>query len=187
MSGETATSNADVSAVLTDELLGWTGWSSGAIALPEEISASDLRRYVDATGDRNPLCADEAFARSRGYPGRLIPPMMVVEMSWRCRQDAEGQPVRIWHGILPLPPSYTDTRNAGLEIEWLKPVFVGDHLTLEHRITDITARQGRVGLGIYISRVTEYRRNGEEVVRVRQTVVKFPRVDARGGGAAAGA
>ena len=43
----------------------------------EIVSASDVRRYVDATGDANPLWLDDDFARAAGYHGRILPPMLV--------------------------------------------------------------------------------------------------------------
>jgi acyl dehydratase len=50
------------------------------LPLPEPISASDVRRYAEATGDANPLWLDDAFARSVGYRGHPVPPMMVLEL-----------------------------------------------------------------------------------------------------------
>lgn len=157
--------------VLTAEVRAWIGHGSEPLVLPEEIAAVDVRHYVEATGDRNPLWLDDAAARAAGYRARIVPPMMVVGLSWRL-----GDTARLQHQV-PLPEIYSDTRNAGLEIEWLDAVYVGDRLVLQHRITDITARSGRRGLGVYITRETEYRRLGDDrpVARVRQTTVRLPR------------
>ena len=77
---------------------------------------------------------------------------------------------------VPLPASYVDTRNAGTDIEWLEPVHVGDRLSVRHRIRDITARAGRRGLGVYITRETEYtNQDGRVVTRLTQTVVRLPK------------
>ena len=40
----------------------------------ELVSASDIRRYIDATEDANPLWLDDEFAKSKGHRGRLLPP-----------------------------------------------------------------------------------------------------------------
>ena len=61
----------DVDAVLTDEVRAWIGRSSDTREFPEPISASDVRRYLDATGDRNPLWHDDAYAQAAGYRGAL--------------------------------------------------------------------------------------------------------------------
>ncbi len=42
-------------------------------------------------------------------------------------------------------------RNAGSETEWLQPVYLGEQLSTQSSIVDIVARQGKAGLGIYIS------------------------------------
>jgi acyl dehydratase len=61
-------------------------------------------------------------------------------------------------------------------MEWLDPVYVGDQLSVRHRIVDIVARPGRRGLGVYITRETEYLRpDGSAVARLFQTVVRLPK------------
>lgn len=141
--------------------------------LPEEISASDLRRYINATGDHNPLWIDDEFARAAGYRARILPPMMVIDLSWRLQEADSGQ---LWHHHIPLPPNYIDARNVENEIEWLGEVYVGEMLVLTHRIVGIVARAGRRGLGVYITRETEFRTGDNRLVaRLRQTVARFPK------------
>lgn len=164
---------AEIDAVITPEVRSWIGRTSEPTPLPEEVSASDLRRYINATGDRNPLWLDDDFARAAGYRARILPPMMVIDLSWRLQDSGDG---RLWHHHVPLPPTYIDTRNAENEIEWFGEVYVGETLVLTHRLTDIVARAGRRGLGVYITRETDYRTgDGRLVARLRQTVVRFPK------------
>ena len=158
--------------VITPEMRACVGMRGPELRLPEEISASDIRRFVEATGDRNPLWCDEAYAKSYGYRGRVVPPMMILELWRRINQDGVRHDETA--GI-PLPPNYKVTRNAGSEVEWIEPVYLGDRLSIQERTTEITARQGRYGLGIYISRETEIRnQKGTVVVRKTQTLAKFP-------------
>lgn len=165
---------ATIDNLITDELRSWIGRSSARLPLPEAVSASDVRRYVDATDDRNPLWLDDAAARAVGYEGRLVPPMLVLELTRRA-QDESGDGADWWHK-LPLPADYTDTRNAGGELEWPAPVYVGDWLALESSIVDIVARQGRAGLGIYVTREERVlNQRGEVVLRRRQTLARFPK------------
>jgi acyl dehydratase len=164
---------AEIDAVLTAEVRSWIGREEGPMQLPEEISASDLRRYINATGDRNPLWIDDEFARAAGYRARILPPMMVIDLSWRLQEADSG---RLWHHHIPLPPNYIDARNAENEIEWLGEVYVGEMLVLTHRIVGIVARAGRRGLGVYITRETEFRTGDNQLVaRLRQTVARFPK------------
>lgn len=161
----------EVGSVITSEVRSWIGRTTDLLPLPEPISESDVRRYIEATGDRNPLWLDDEAARAAGYRSRVVPPMMVIDLSWRLRNSDAG---RLWRNI-PLPASYVDTRNAGTEIEWLRNVYVGDHIAILHRIVDITAKQGRRGLGVYIVRESVYQViNGDTAARVQQMVVRFP-------------
>jgi acyl dehydratase len=80
---------------------------------------------------------------------------------------------------VPLPSNYIDTRNVETEMEWLEPVYVGDRLSIRHRIRDIVARPSRRGIGVYITRETEYvRSDGRLVARMLQTVARFPKATA---------
>jgi acyl dehydratase len=172
---QAASGTSDVDALITDQVRAWIGRTSELMPLPEEVAASDVRRYVEATGDRNQLWLDDATARSAGYRGRVVPPMLVIDLVWRLKTTDAGRMT----DRVPLPPNYIDTRNVETEMEWLEPVYVGDRLSVRHRIRDIVARPGRRGIGVYITRETEYvRTDGTLVARVLQTVARFPKAAA---------
>jgi acyl dehydratase len=163
-------------AIITPELRNWIG-HEGPITRLEIMSASDVRRYVDATGDTNPLWLDDDFARSAGYQNRLLPPTLVgwVPFSMREGDSASGADATDLRRQLPLPEGYTNVRNAGSETEWLQPAYVGEQLSTQSRIVDIVARQGRAGLGIYITQDEQILNSQEEIVmRRRHTVAMFP-------------
>ncbi|MBI4529076.1 MAG: MaoC family dehydratase [Deltaproteobacteria bacterium] len=165
----------ETDSVVTEELKTWCGRTLGPIPLPERISESDLRRYINATGDRNSLWLDDEFARSVGYRGRVIPPMMVAELYRRSEGSGGTLSDNLWEAM-PLPENYTESRNAQAEFEWLEPVYLGDRLSVTHRIVDIVSRSTRAGMGIFVTREIEFQRErGEIVLRVRQTSVKLPK------------
>jgi acyl dehydratase len=162
--------------IMTAALRGWIGRETVARPL-DLVSASDIRRYVDATEDANPLWLDEEFAKSKGYRGRLLPPTLVA---WEPFSRWTGANSKDYQGDdlikqLPLPENYTDMRNAGTEIEWLKPVELGEALSARSRIVDIVVRQGKAGLGIYVTREEQILDSaGEMVLLRRQTTVHLP-------------
>jgi len=161
--------------LITDELKAWCGRTIGPIPLPERISAADVRRYINATDDRNPLWLDDDLARSVGYRSRVIPPAMIAELYRRNEGSTGTQSDSLW-AALPLPEDYTESRNAQAEFEWLKPVYLGDQLFVTHRIVEIVSRMIRDGVGIFVTREMEFQReDGDLVVRVRQTSVKLPK------------
>jgi acyl dehydratase len=167
-----AVQTTDVDAVITDETRTWIGRSSELMPLPEEVAASDVRRYVEATGDHNPLWLDDEAARSAGYRGRVVPPMLVIDLVWRLKNTDAGRMT----DRVPLPGNYVDTRNVETDMEWLEPVYIGDRISIRHLIRDIVARPGRRGVGVYITRETEYvRADGRPAARMLQTVARFPK------------
>jgi acyl dehydratase len=138
--------------VITPELREWIGRKTPLRPL-EIISAADVRRYVDATGDANPLWLDDDSARDAGYRSRILPPTLVGWVPFSFKEGterAESEPTDLRRQI-PLPEEYTNVRNAGSETEWLQPAYLGEQLSTQSSIVDIVARQGKAGLGIYIS------------------------------------
>jgi acyl dehydratase len=162
--------------IITPELRAWIGRQTQLHPL-EVLSAIDVRRYVDATGDANPLWLDDEFARNAGYRGRLLPPTLVGWIPFSFREGTErakSDPTDL-RRQLPLPPEYTNVRNAGSETEWVQPAYLGEQLSTRSCILDIVAREGRAGLGIYISQEEQVLNANEEIVlRRRHTLAVFP-------------
>ena len=163
-------------AIITPELRGWIGRGTTLCNL-EIINASDVRRYVDATGDVNPLWLDDDYARSAGYRGRILPPTLVGWVPFSFKEGTERaitDPTDL-RRQLPLPAGYTNVRNAGSETEWLQPAYLGEQLSTQSSVIDIVARQGKAGLGIYISQEEQVLNFQQEIVlRRRHTLAVFP-------------
>ena len=162
--------------VITAELRAWIGRTSPLRQL-EIISVADVRRYVDATGDANPLWLDDDYARSAGYQSRILPPTLVGWVPFSFKEGterAQSDPTDL-RRQLPLPNEYTNVRNAGGETEWLQPVYLGEPLFTRSTIVDIVARQGKAGLGIYISQEEQVLNERQELVLCRRhTLAVFP-------------
>jgi acyl dehydratase len=163
-------------AIIRPELRGWIGRGTPLCNL-EIINASDVRRYVDATGDANPLWLDDDYARSAGYRGRILPPTLVGWVPFSFKEGTERaitDPTDL-RRQLPLPAGYTNVRNAGSETEWLQPAYLGEQLSTQSSVIDIVARQGKAGLGIYISQEEQVLNFQQEIVLRRQhTLAVFP-------------
>lgn len=162
--------------IITAELRGWIGRKTLLRQL-EIIAASDIRRYVDATGDANPLWLDDDYARGAGYRGRILPPTLVgwVPFSFREGTERANTDPTDLRRQLPLPAAYTNVRNAGSEAEWVQPAYLGEQLSTQSAIINIVARQGKAGLGIYISQEETVVNSKQEIVlRRRHTLAVFP-------------
>ena len=161
-------------AIITPELRGWIGRQTPLRAL-EVISAADVRRYVDATGDANPLWLDDDYARGAGYRGRILPPTLVGWVPFSFKEGTERADPTDLRRQLPLPAGYTNVRNAGSETEWVRPAYLGEQLSTQSAVVDVVARQGKAGLGIYISQEEQVLNAEQEIVlRRRHTLAVFP-------------
>lgn len=171
--------NASDRPSIGEELRAWIGKTTPLKTL-ELITPSTVRRYVDATGDHNPLWMDDAFARSAGYRGRVLPPLLVgwLPFSIKRSDDSMGFDAADLRHHLPLPAAYTNVRNArnvNVEFEWLRAVYLGEELFTQSTIADIAAHEGRRGWGIYVTQVNNILAVRQEIVlRRRQTVVLLP-------------
>ncbi len=156
--------------VITPELREWIGRKTPLRPL-EIISAADVRRYVDATGDANPLWLDDDFARD------ILPPTLVgwVPFSFKEGTERANTDPTDLRRQLPLPSEYTNVRNAGSETEWVQPAYLGEQLSMQSSIVDMVARQGKTGFGIYISQ-EELVLNAQEqiILRRHHTLAVFP-------------
>jgi acyl dehydratase len=162
--------------LITPAMRACIGSTTAPVSLPEEIGNSDVRRFCDVIGETNPIYMEDAAAQKYGYRRRVVPPMLVVQFFRRVSDD-EGENAAgvTWPG-LELPESFTNTRNAGHKFEWLAPVYVGDRLVLQQRLTDMFVKIGRTGLPIiFLVRETEIRnQDGQVVVRQTSTTAKLP-------------
>lgn len=162
--------------IITPELRAWIGRKTPLRPL-EIISAADVRRYVDATGDANPLWLDDDFARRAGYRGRILPPTLVGWVPFSFKEGTEratSDPTDL-RRQLPLPAEYTNVRNAGSETEWLQPAYLGEQLSTQSSIVDMVERPGKTGLGIYISQEEQVLNDRQQIVlRRRHTLAVFP-------------
>lgn len=119
-----------------------------------EIERGAQRVYREALGDPNPLW-DEGLCPPTflGGPGGNYP---------------EGQPVE----IPDLPPTRL---NGGQDVEWRRPVRVGETLRYEMRLASIEEREGRAGPMVFLVRETVFWDTGDaEVARARITVIARP-------------
>jgi acyl dehydratase len=164
----------DSEQLITEAMRACIGTTKPPVELPEEIGASDVRRFLEVVGETNRIYWDESYARRFGYRGRVVPPMLVVQFFRRVEDMEGGGGSRGWP--LRFPSNYTNVRNAGHQFTWLRPVYVGDRLTLQQKLTDIYVRTGRAGVPvIYVASETEIRRtDGEPVVRQSSTTAHLP-------------
>ncbi len=116
-----------------------------------EVEKGAILRFAEAIGDPNPQWNDEAAARKAWYGGITAPPTFLRSM--------RGVSVQ-----LPFDLSFSRRLDAGSDWEYFEPVRPGDRITAVARIADLTERNGRLGLMVFMTTVTTYRNQFDEVV-----------------------
>lgn len=128
-----------------------------------EVERGNIRRWTEAVGDPNPLWNDDEYARKSRY-GKIVAPLTFL----------------IDRGITPIadriiategPPSFL---NGGTEIEYFKPIEVGDTITATQRLADIKEKTGSSGKMLILLCEIHYKnQKGELVRKCRQTFIRL--------------
>ncbi len=154
---------------------------------PIAVSEHLIRHWCETLEDGNPLYLDEAYARSQGYDGLVAPPgaiMTTLVMPYRWPWPPEGgAPAPHIHytvkELLNLPVGII----TDVELENLRPLQVGDRLSVSQRLVSISAwKRTRLGEGRFWAMERLYRnQRGELVARERLTAFGYGREAAERG------
>ncbi len=119
------------------------------VGLREEFRRTVTAEMMDAfeqmSGDVNPLHRDASFAAGNGYPGRVVYGMLTASLYSALA------------GVY-LPGKYCLLRSV--DAKFLKPVFIGDALTVIGEVAEIHA-----DLGVASIRASIVNQRGERVSR----------------------
>ena len=122
-----------------------------------EVEQGAIWRFAEAIGDDNPLWTDESVARKSRYGGVIAPPTFLRSM---CDVRVE----------LPFDLSLDRLLDAGSDWEYFEPVRAGDRITAVARIADLTEREGRLGVMIFLTALITYRNQFDEVVATQTSI-----------------
>lgn len=117
------------------------------------VTADMMDAFKVITGDVSPIHIDEAYARERGYAGRVVYGMLGASFfSTLAGVYLPGE-----HCLL-----------HGVECKFARPIFIGDTLTVSGTVTDVSE------LGVAEIKGTIKNQNGKTVTRgiIRAGVVK---------------
>lgn len=156
----------------------------------DEITETAIRRYCEVAEDGNPVYWDEAFATASRFGRIIAPPQSLFSMTFapwwtpdylqrKTAADAaalndpnaaaEQSPVN----ALSDQYGYTVNTVAGQEVEYLAPFGPGDgRLKMRSMTTNVSEEKTvRVGKGVFITSVTEYRTEVGDRLIGRSTMV----------------
>lgn len=96
-----------------------------SVTVEKTITDRDLLSFAEVSGDSHPNHTDEEYAKNIGFGGRVAQGALLVGL-------IAGASTRYLIGIGHPAVSYGYDR-----VRFLKPVPIGDHLTIEYRITQV--------------------------------------------------
>lgn len=94
-----------------------------------EITAEKMELFYQLTGDNSPIHMDAAYAKQRGYAGRVVYGML------------GGSLFSTLAGVY-LPGEHCLLHSV--ECKFAKPVFIGDTLTVSGKVTEINETFGEI-------------------------------------------
>lgn len=151
--------------LVTDEVRALVGREWPSVEL--EVERTGIRMWARAVGFDDSVFYAEAVARERGFASLPAPPGFIGATRSRPGNAELEPPIRGLH------PQFTRSLNGGTEFECLASVVAGDVLTANTTIVDVQEKQGSIGPMLIFRRETTYRRGGEPVAIMRQTVINY--------------
>jgi 3-hydroxybutyryl-CoA dehydratase len=98
-------------------------------AFSKTISVADIEAFAMATGDKNPVHLDEAYAATTRFGGRIAHGILTVGLISACIAQT-------WRGSIYLSQ----------QARFVKPVRPGDRVTAEVEVTALDEARSRVAL-----------------------------------------
>ncbi len=135
---------------------------AGEFTLP--IEAGKVREFAKAVfDDDNPIYWDAEYARSKGLKAPIAPPTFVQASSfWRPEDPAA--PKRDMRLVL----------HGEQEFDYLRPIYVGDVMTVSTAQVDQDQKTGRRGgtMTFTVNETTYTNQDGQPCVKVRSTTIE---------------
>ena len=121
-------------------------------SLARRVERGDFAAYAEASGDRNALHLDDAFARSVGFPSAIAHGMLTL--------GHLGAALRGW---------IEDGEVLALRAQFRSPVLPGDTVVARGRVREVTGDVAKLDVWVEVERdgtVEQPVRRGEAEVRL---------------------
>ncbi|QHS23428.1 MaoC family dehydratase [Virgibacillus sp. MSP4-1] len=124
-----------------------------------DVEKRHITQFAKAIGDENPLYLDEEFAKESIYEGIIVPPTFLIALA----SEGDG---------IPLEMDERRMLHGEQEFEYHRPVYLGDRLSCQMKVSDLYDREGKSGPMKFIVLDTEMKNeNSELVANSRMTIV----------------
>jgi len=133
----------------------------------KEANLDNIRRFGDGVGDYNPLWRDVNYANSSRYGMITAPPPFFYAVSLGVTAGETGAIDRARVSTTYLPVNY-----AGAEIEFHRPVWLGDRITAVEQVgPTVRKKSQRIGAIAFNTGLVTYTNHRKEVVVTVKTLM----------------
>ena len=132
-----------------------------------EAARDNIKNFADAVGDANPLWINETYAQKSRFKGITAPPTFIYNVN-HGSGPALGSPG------MPMPMNLS-VLYAGAELEFFRPIFLGDQFTVKGKSTGIERKQSRsLGPMLFCTGEVSYYNQSKEIISImRSTICRF--------------
>lgn len=148
----------------------------------EPVLARDIRRYALAIDNPNPIFFDEAKAKEGKYAG-LAAPLNYISWAVGVPGSEKGiselgeDGLASFVGVPDIPGVWSlGWVRGGEELEFFKPVYVNDRVSVQGKIVDMVEKTGKSGTLVFVTSEFVYtNQKGETLAKHRITMIATPR------------
>jgi acyl dehydratase len=132
------------------------------------LSEQDLKDYLPVSEDESPAFASDAGARSLGYARCVIPPSFAPYVTVIGLLRAFD-----WEKDFYLDYKTGTAMFGEQELEYLRPLYVGETLTVRSGVTDVYEKQGKRTFDVAKVSFSVTDEAGAVVIRGAQSYIIF--------------
>jgi len=124
----------------------------------ETITDADVRQFVDAIHDDNPIFRDPAAAERAGFADTPAPPTFITRF-------------RVAFADAGLDPEHSQVLHGEQEYSYTRPLVVGDTLTVRHRVASLRQSARAGGMAIMTLEQLADTPDGQQVALGKATII----------------
>jgi hypothetical protein len=170
---------------VTEEIAALVGVAGPRFTASGSLGADELRRFVQAVMEDDPVHWDDGAASASRYGAIVAPPLYVLHAVRRASgtpdplerlgEEPDWDALDVGAGFGGLPPIEVPLRrvlNGGTEAEFFRLPALGDVVSAQSRYIDIADREGRSGPMVIARVETTYSDQDDALLaRVVNTVI----------------
>ena len=131
------------------------------------ISEENVRDYLPVAGEDYPAFRSDDGARAAGYARRVIPPSFAPFVALGLLRSFD------WETDFFLDYRTGTAMFGEQELEYLRPLYVGETLTIQGTVFDVYEKQGGSGNMLFVVFEYDYvNQHGRTAVRVTGTRIR---------------